>query len=124
MASANVQSALDALIDAIRSELRDEFLVLLGSSVGQVPVPARPRPRGSQGRVKDGGGRRSSDDVEATGAALLAYVKANPDQRVEQIAQGMGVSTKILKLPILKLLQRPAKLTRKGVRRGTSYRAK
>lgn len=123
MQSPAIQAAVDNLVEAVRTSLMAEFLELLR---GGKPPRGKPGPKPRSGAVSKvtSGGRRSAEDVEALGKQVLAYVKANPDLRVEQIAKGLETDTKTLKLPILKLLSRPAKLTRKGVRRGTTYRAK
>jgi hypothetical protein len=119
------------LIEAIRSELREEFLAALGGGhevgngrkAGRAKPGPKPKNVGSVPTLKEGG-RRSSEAVEQIGKKVLAYVKANPGQRVEQIAVGLGTDTRTLKLPIIKLLQRPAQLTTKGNRRGTTYQVK
>ncbi len=67
--------------------------------------------------------KRTSADVDATAAALLTYVAANEGQSIEQIGKGMGVATKELKLPVIKLME-AKKLKTKGQRRGTKYFAK
>jgi hypothetical protein len=122
MQSPAIQVALNNLVEAVRTSLMAEFLELLrqGKPARAKPGP-KPRANAAQGRA---GGRRGTADVEQMGQKVLAYVKANPDQRVEQIAKGLGTDTKTLKLPISKLLARPAKLSRKGQRRGTTYRAR
>ena len=67
--------------------------------------------------------KRSSADVDATAAALLAYVAAHEGQSIEQIGKGMGVATKELKLPVIKLME-AKKLKTKGKKRGTKYSAR
>lgn len=129
MHSAKLLSAIDSLIDVIRSELREEFLAALGGhEVGNGLKAARgkpgPKPKAKSVPALKAGGRRSAEDVDATAKTLLAYVKKNPGQRVEQIAKGLNTSTKVLKLPITKLLSRPARLSTKGNRRGTTYFAR
>ena len=79
-------------------------------------------PAGNRGR-KGKRAKRSSADVDATAAALLTYVAANEGQSIEQIGKGMGVPTKELKLPVIKLME-AKKLNTKGQRRGTKYFAK
>lgn len=131
MQSPNVQKAFDALVAAIvaelqpqiREELRVEFLGMLGGANVKRGKPG-PKPRAAAVTSIQEGARRSAESIEQLGKEVLAYVRKNPDQRVEQIAKGMGTDTKTLKLPIAKLLSRPAKLATKGVRRGTTYRAK
>jgi hypothetical protein len=50
----------------------------------------------------------------------ISYVKANEGQRLEEIGKGLGVATKELKLPVLKLLAAKAIKTT-GAKRGTRY---
>jgi len=64
--------------------------------------------------------RRSSADVEAVAAKLLAYVKAKPGQRLEEIGRGLGVATTGLKRPVQTLLLAKA-LRTEGQKRGTRY---
>ena len=122
MQSPAIQVAVNNLVEAIRTSLMAEFLELLRQGKPARLKPVRQRARGTSSAKN--GARRGAADVDQLGKKILAYVKANPDQRVEQIAKGLNTDTKSLKLPILKLLERPAKLTRKGVRRGTTYRAR
>lgn len=74
-------------------------------------------PRGG-GRAK--GAKRSPDELEKLTGQLLTYIKGNAGQRIEQIADGMGTSTKELNLPAKKLLSTKAIKT-KGHKRATQY---
>jgi predicted HTH transcriptional regulator len=65
-------------------------------------------------------GRRSSEAVEQVGASLVEYVKANPGQRGEQIAEALGTDTRTMRLPIQKLIADGAVRT-KGEPRGMRY---
>jgi hypothetical protein len=85
------------------------------SSASSVPA-GKPARKGKRAK-------RTSADVDATAAALFAYVAANEGQSIEQIGKGMGVPTKELKLPVIKLME-GKKLKTKGQRRGTKYFAK
>lgn len=125
MTTPNIQGALDALVDAIRSELRMEFLSALGGAQppargggarkpGRAAAPARPKARAK-------GAKRTPDELEALTKNVLAHIKRNPGQRVEQIAAALGTSTKELALPIIKLGKA---LKTQGQRRGTKYSAR
>ena len=87
--------------------------------------PGRPRgaarstvaPAGA-GRRK--GAKRDPQELEALTEKLNAYIKSHGGQRIEQIAQGMGTSTKELALPAKKLLA-TKKIKTTGTRRATKY---
>ena len=64
--------------------------------------------------------RRSSADVEAVAAKILAYVKAKPGQRLEEIGRGLGVETAGLKRPV-QVLFGTGQLRTEGQKRGTRY---
>jgi hypothetical protein len=99
---------------------RSQRLRRLAPLAASPPTP--PPPQGSAAaRAKRA--KRTSADVDATAAALLTYVAANEGQSIEQIGKGMGVATKELKLPVIKLME-AKKLKTKGQRRGTKYFAK
>jgi hypothetical protein len=120
-----IQAALNNLVEVIRTALTAEFLEYFrGGDVG--PRPGKPRKAAGRrtGRSAKAAVRRTADSVEVSGTRILAHLKANPDQRIEQIARALGTDTNALKSPMLKLLARPAKLARKGAGRGTTYRAR
>jgi hypothetical protein len=123
MQSPAIQVAVNNLVEAVRTSLMAEFLELLRQGKPARGKPGRKR-LPADARSSKSGTRRGGEEVEQVSIKVLAYVKANPDQRVEQIAKGLGTNTKALRLPILKLLARPARLARKGERRGTTYRAR
>jgi hypothetical protein len=54
---------------------------------------------------------------------VLKFIKSNPGSRSEQIAQGLGVGTKDLVLPINKLFETKA-IKSTGQRRGMKYTAR
>lgn len=64
--------------------------------------------------------RRSSEDLEKLSGSFLAYVKAHPGQRLEEIGAGMGTATSELKRPVQLLLE-AGSLSTQGQRRGTKY---
>jgi hypothetical protein len=125
MTTPSIQAALDSLVAAIRAELREEFLSALG---GSAPAAKRGAPRGKRApaaapakRARTKGAKRTSEELEALTKNVLAYVKRNPGQRVEQIAAELGTTTKELALPIIKLGKA---LKTQGQRRGTKYSAR
>ena len=114
-----IQAALDNLVETVRTALMAEFLELLRN--GKPPSPKL----GRKLRVAApaAGGRRSAEGVEQVGQQIVSFLKKNPDSRAEQIADGIGSSTKALALPIKKLLA-GKEVAKKGQRRGTTYRAR
>jgi hypothetical protein len=76
--------------------------------------------RGSRGAAREKGAKRPPQEIEKLTAKLGDYVKSNPGQRIEQIAKGMGTSTKELNLPVKKLIATKAIKTR-GQKRATQY---
>jgi len=91
----------------------------LGSGTSTVkPVAA---PRAAVGRPAGGRGvKRAPEDIEAMGQKFIAFVKANPGLRIEQINKELGTTTKDLALPIRKL-EAEGVITTKGQRRATQY---
>src|SRR5258706_1059650 len=124
MTTPTIQTALDTLVEAIRAELRQEFLSVLGGAQpaarrGGRRALAGASPRMVKARVK--GAKRRPEELEALTKNVLAHIKKNPGQRVEQIAAALGTSTKELALPIIKLGKA---LKTQGQRRGTKYTAR
>jgi hypothetical protein len=54
------------------------------------------------------------------GDKILAHVGANPGARADQIASGLGLTTKDIQRPVLMLLA-GKRIRREGQRRGTKY---
>jgi hypothetical protein len=126
MTTPQIQAALDSLVAAIRAELRAEFLSALGGSAPALKRGGR-RAQGARAaatkvvRARAKGAKRTGEELEALTKNVLSYVKRNPGQRVEQIAAGLGSTTKELALPIIKLGKA---LKTQGQRRGTKYSAR
>jgi len=78
--------------------------------------PAKPARKGKRAK-------RTPEDVAKMGEAVVAYVAKNPGQSVEQIGKALGVKTKDLALPIIRMVE-AKKLKTKGQRRGTPYFAR
>jgi hypothetical protein len=66
------------------------------------------------------GGKRTADEIAQMADAFLAYVTANPGQRMEHIARELGLATPELTLPVRKLLA-DGKLRVEGQKRATQY---
>jgi hypothetical protein len=118
------------LADLIRESAMETVSVALA---GARPSPGRGGRRGAvaapvargRGRAasREKGAKRPPDEIERLTGKLLDYVKGNPGQRIEQIADGMGTSTKELNLPAKKLIA-TKQLKTKGQKRATQYFAR
>src|SRR5688572_12352865 len=112
---ASIRSHIDQFLVSISTLVRQAAVEAvreaLGATDGNVSAPARrgpgrPRKVGAAPKAAKPGRRakRSSADVEAVGAKVLAYVKSHPGERLEEIGRGLNVETAGLKLPIQGLL--------------------
>src|SRR5258706_2560245 len=91
-----------------------------GRRAAAAAAPVRGRVRAAS---REKGAKRPPDEIERLTGRLLDYVKGNPGQRIEQIADGMGASTKELNLPAKKLIA-GKQLRTKGQKRATQYFAR
>ncbi|MDQ2644235.1 MAG: DNA-binding protein [Myxococcota bacterium] len=121
-----VEDFVDELSSLIRQSAMDTVARVLGgegegeSRRGGRRGGARVIAAEGRGRARPKGAKRSQDELERLTGRLLAYVKSNAGQRIEQIAKGMGVSTRELNLPAKKLLGNKSIRT-KGQKRATQY---
>lgn len=122
MTTPAIQSALDTLIDAIRAELREEFLSALGDGSRPRQGKRRGRKPGQKSvrKTPSKGGRRSPEELELLTTKTLAAIKKTPGLRAEELSAALGVGTKELVRPITKLFEQKAVKTT-GQRRGTKY---
>lgn len=126
-----------ARIEQFAAELAELIRESAMETVSVALAGARPSPgrggrrgavlvaRGGRGRivVREKGAKRPPEEIERLTEQLLGYVKSNPGQRIEQIADGMGISTKELNLPAKKLIAGKQFRT-KGQKRATQYFAR
>lgn len=66
------------------------------------------------------GEKRPKDEIAKVQTQVLAHIRANPGQRIEQINKVLGTRTPDLALPLKKLIADGAVST-KGARRATTY---
>lgn len=110
----NMDKATAATADPVLKRALEEARGSLTAYLSLQGVVAQSSPRlGS-------GGRRSATDVEKSGTAVLDYVRKNPGQRGEQIAEGLGIETKVMRGPMRRLIEDGVVAT-KGLRRGMRY---
>ena len=129
---ARVEQFAAELAELIRESAMETVSVALA---GARPSPGRGGRRGAaavavpvvrgRGRAasREKGAKRPPDEIERLTGKLLDYIKGNPGQRIEQIADGMGTSTKELNLPAKKLIA-GKQLRTKGQKSATQYFAK
>ncbi|MBK7878801.1 MAG: hypothetical protein IPJ77_24340 [Planctomycetes bacterium] len=114
----------EQLTQVIRRKTLEQVLAALGGDQPAAPVrrgPGRPRGAASAAPARRAkGGKRSAAEMEQFTAELVAYVKANPGQRGEQIAAALKTDVKTMRLPMLKLIAAKA-ISTKGQRRGMTY---
>ena len=130
-----IRAALDAFVEDISNLIQQAALdsveqALAGASV----IPGRRGGRGAAGRAavssfsglgrgQKKGAKRTAEELEQLIKKLHSYIAKNPGQRIEQIAQGLDITTKELNLPAKKLISEK-KLSTKGQKRATTYFAK
>ena len=127
-----IRAALDAFVNDLSSLIQEAALESVEDALaGASAIPGR-HGRGarvaapsfvslSQNRKK--GAKRTPEELEQLIKKLHGYIAKNPGQRIEQIAQGLDISTKELNLPAKKLISEK-KLSTKGQKRATTYFAK
>jgi hypothetical protein len=110
----SVDKALGESEDAAMRRALDEARSTLSAclSLSGVIVAA-----GTKSRGRRVGGGASVDE-----GTLLNYVRNNPGQRGEHIAEALGTDSKILR-PVMKRLIESGKVRTKGERRGMQYAA-
>lgn len=115
-----IRACVDAFVADLTALIREAAVekvaeALTGGAIARGRIRA-----GSRITAVRGGGKRTSDEIDAQCEQIANYVTKNPGQGVEGIASGLGTSSKDLTLPIKKLLA-SKELTRKGHKRATKY---
>jgi hypothetical protein len=128
MAKTDIDSRVRGLVEAFASDLtaliRESAFETVRAALGESRSSGRGRgaARASAGarRAAPKGAKRPPGEISKLTTRLLDYVKGHKGQRIEQIAKGMGVSTRELNLPVKKLIAAKSIRTR-GQRRATQY---
>lgn len=128
MAKTDIDSRIRGLVETFASDLTaliresafDTVRAALGDSAPSGRRGGRAVAGGAARRALPKGAKRPPGEIEKLTARLLEYVKGHKGERIEQIAKGMGVSTRELNLPVKKLLA-GKQIRTKGHKRATQY---
>lgn len=135
MATPDIRSRVDAFVADLQELIRTAALgaVMMSLEAGVPGSTGRRRMRAASRATRRAASavrtaarkagkriRRSTEDVEALAAKVLAHVKANAGHRLEDIGRGLRMDTKHLKRPIQKL-RAERRLKTEGQKRGTKY---
>jgi hypothetical protein len=118
MAGKDIESLVREFAAKLEAVVRAEVVQELDAAV-QAALAGKPAGRRAT-LALDPGGKRSPAELARTADRLIRHIKSNPNQRAEQIADHVGMSTRALALPLRKLVAEKRLKTR-GVARGTTY---
>jgi len=125
-------AAIQALVAKFVDDLED---LIVASTLDSVSAALSKRPglssllgkatksSAGRGREREKGAKRSPEEIAQLTDQLHKFILKNPGLRIEQIAEGLGIDTKELVLPIKKLAAAKV-LSTKGQKRATRYSAK
>lgn len=125
-----ISERIQTFVQDLSSLVRRSALDAVHGVLSGMTAPARRKP-GRPAGAKTGRlravvrkaakrGKRTTDQVEADAARLLAHIKANPGQRLEEISKALRTTTATLTLPVMKLLASKS-IKKTGQKRGTMY---
>lgn len=117
-----IQDIVNEFVDDLRAAISEEAAAAFSATLGTrglVAKTARAPFKRAMGRTA----KRTPEALQKLTAATLGAIRRSPGLNVEELADKMGVTTRELALPILKLRADKA-LRCKGVKRGTRYWAK
>ncbi|MBL8801053.1 MAG: hypothetical protein JNN27_03595 [Planctomycetes bacterium] len=126
---AQLRARIDAFVSDISTLVRRTALDAVASALGSpAPAPAQrgpgrlPKAAASAAPAPRKGkrGKRTPEDVAKMGEAVVAYVAKHPGVSVEQIKKALGVETRDLQLPIVRMVA-AKKIKTTGKKRGTKY---
>jgi len=119
-----LREIVETFVAQLKTVLRRSALATLQSALGEeTPRSGRAKrtvKKTSAPRSRKKGSKRSPEELDALVKSLLAHVRKNPGQRIEQIGAALGIATKELALPAKKLIGEK-KLSTKGQKRATAY---
>ena len=122
-----VEQRVRAFVDELSGELAvlvrkaaADVLLVGGSASGRAAGAPRRASAASAGARSNGRIRRSSDQLEQTAQHLQSYIAKNPGQRMEQIGDALGSTTRELRRPLQQLIDAGA-VRREGEKRASRY---
>ncbi len=116
-ANDRLESLIRKFATDLQSIVREQLSVEVTSAV-QSALGGKPAKRGKA--AIGPGGKRTPEQIEKQAEKLLLFIKANPDQRAEQIARANKLTPTELVLPVKRLLD-DKKIKASGRARGTTY---
>jgi hypothetical protein len=119
MAGKDIEHLVREFAAKLEEVVRAQVMQEIDAAV-QVALAGKPAGRRATVALLDLGGKRSPAELARTAERLLRHIKSNPNQRAEQIAEAVGMTTRALALPLRKLVAEKRLKTR-GVARGTTY---
>jgi len=128
MANSDIDNRIRGMVETFAGELaaliRESAFETVRAALGEGGGSGRGRRGGGVAALRSSsrskGAKRPPGEIAKLVGKLRDYVKAHPGERIEQIAKGMGVSTRELNLPAKKLLAEKVLKTR-GEKRATKY---
>ncbi|HEY3234098.1 MAG TPA: hypothetical protein VGJ84_05250 [Polyangiaceae bacterium] len=117
------QSAVESLREALGASSSHPQRRRLSGADGGRRGRGRSAPVGSRSATRAKGAKRDPDELKALTERLHQYVGDNSGQRIEEIARGMGITTRELNLPVKKLIA-AKQIKTKGHKRATQYFAR
>lgn len=115
-----VEDFVQEMTELVRQAALESVSAALGTPGGGGSPRGKAGKRGGSSFVAKRGGKRTAQELEQQGSALVTMIRQTPGIRADQLAKAMGVMTRDLALPIKKLLADKA-ITKKGQKRATAY---
>jgi hypothetical protein len=125
-ANDRVEVLIRKFADDLQAIVREQLSSQVTNAVQTALGGGRPTGRRAAASTSNGGGgaggKRTPEQIDKQAERLLAFIKANPDQRAEQIAKANRMTTTELVLPMKRLLDEKS-IKSSGKARGTTYAA-
>src|SRR5262245_26795840 len=124
MAKSDIDDRIREMVESFAGDLaaliRESAFETVRAALGEGGGRGRASAALGRGLGRTKGAKRPPGEIAKLVGRLKDYVKSHPGERIEQIAKGMGVSTRELNLPAKKLLAQKVLKTR-GEKRATKY---